>query len=315
MNPIVPATSNSPPGIGTGTHDLADAVERVAAFAVGLGTRRRGLAAGVVWQPGVVLTAASAIGHAGQVHVVRPDGETVIGEVRGTDGGTDLAVVSVDTGGAHAAERRLDPPLRPGDFVFAVGRDASGLVHASFGYVAAAGGAWRTWRGGQIDRLVRLDGGLPAGLAGAPVFDRRGQIVGIGTAALSRRGAVVLPVTTVERIGAQLLAHGRVMRGYLGVAVQPVVLSTAMQAAASTTAGSALLVTGVGEPGPAAQGGLLVGDVIVAAGGRELSGIEALRDVLAAERIGSRLALRLLRGGQAMELSVEVGEYRPEGRC
>jgi len=312
MNEIVPANSNSLPGPRT---DIADMVERVAASAVGLGTRRRGLAAGVVWKPGVVLTTASAIGHADKVHVVRPDGETVIGEVRGADSGTDLAVVSLDTGSIPIVERRLAPPLRAGDFVFAVGRDASGLVHASFGYIGAAAGAWRTWRGGQVDQLVRLDGGLYPGLTGAPVADVRGQVVGIASAALSRHHGVILPVTTLDRVSAQLLTHGRVMRGHLGIAAQAVVLSSAMQAAASTTAATALLVAGVGEDSPAARAGLLVGDVIVSASGREVTDIEVLRDLLAAEQIGTRLRLRLLRGGQPLELGIDVTEHRPASHC
>jgi S1-C subfamily serine protease len=312
MNEFLPSNSNSPPGAGA---ELADAVERVGASAVGIGTRRRGLAAGVVWEPGVVLTTASAIGHADKVHVVRPDGETVVGEVRGADPGTDLAVVTVDTGGIRIVDKRVDPPLRAGDFVFAVGRDASGLVHASFGYVGATGGAWRTWGGGQVDRLVRLDGGLRPGLAGALVADARGQVAGIASAALSRRHAVVLPTATLDRVSVQLLAHGRVMRGHLGIAAQAVALSTAMQTTASTTAATALLVTGLVEEGPAARAGLLVGDVIVSAGGREVAGIDTLRELLGADRIGTPLRLRLLRGGQAMELGIEVGEHRPEARC
>jgi len=312
MNEIVAADSNAAPGPRT---DVADMVERVAASVVGLGTRRRGHAAGVVWKPGVVLTAASAIGHCDKVHVVRPDGETAVGEVRGADGGTDLAVVTLDTGTIPVVERRLAPPLRTGDFVFAVGRDASGLVHASFGFIGAAGGAWRTWRGAPVDQLLRLDGGLYPGLAGAPVADARGQVLGIASAALSRHHGVVLPVATVDRISAQLLAHGRVLRGHLGIAAQTVALSGAMQAAASTTAAQALLVAGVGEDSPAARAGLLVGDIIVSAGGRAVTDIEVLRDLLAAEQIGTRLRLHLLRGGLALELGVDVTEQRPATRC
>src|SRR5205085_9601714 len=123
-------------------------------------------------------------------------------EVRGIDASTDLAVVSLPiSGGANppVAERREGPAPRVGDFVFAVGRNPSGVVHASFGHVGAAGGAWRTWRGGAVDSLVRLDGGLYPGLAGAPVAGADGRIVGVASPALSRHHGVVLPVQTVER--------------------------------------------------------------------------------------------------------------------
>ena len=298
---------------------VADAVERVARSVVGLGTRRHGAAAGVVWQPGVVLTAASAIGHASRVHVLLPDGESVVGEVRGVDPGTDLAVVALPASahGLPVAERRpVDAPLRVGDFVFAVGRNGSGSVHASFGHVGAAGGAWRTWRGGAVDRLIRLDGGLYPGLVGAPVADAAGQVVGVASPALSRHHGVVLPAETVDRVSAALLAHGRVVRGHIGIAAQQVALSAAMQAAASTDSASGLLVAGIGEDSPAARAGLLVGDIIVSANGQAVTSIETLRDLLSADRIGQALPLQLLRGGQPVTVSIEVAEHRPvHHRC
>jgi len=249
------------------------------------------------------------------VHVVRPDGETVVGEVRGTDGGTDLAVLAVDTGDIRGVERHPVALPRAGDFVFAVGREASGLVHASFGHVGAAAGAWRTWRGGQVDHLVRLDGGLYPGLAGAPVADARGHVIGIASPALSRHHGVVLPVATVDRVSAQLWAHGRVIRGYLGIVAQAVALSAAMQSAASTIATTGLLVAGVGDDSPAARAGVLVGDVIINAGGQEVPDVETLRDLLGADRLGTRLSLQLLRGGQPLEVGIEVADRRPAARC
>src|SRR5687768_8548147 len=89
------AAMNSPSAFSSSGSGVADAVERVGRSVVGLGTRRHGAAAGVVWQAGVVLTAASAVGHASRVHVLLPDGESVVGEVRGVDPGTDLAVVAL----------------------------------------------------------------------------------------------------------------------------------------------------------------------------------------------------------------------------
>src|SRR3954451_23997620 len=88
--------------------NVADAVEAVAASVVGLGTRRRGVAAGVVWKPGMVVTAASAIGHAQEVQVIQPDGETAPGRVRGTDPATDLAVIALEDERLRPAVRRVD---------------------------------------------------------------------------------------------------------------------------------------------------------------------------------------------------------------
>jgi S1-C subfamily serine protease len=213
------------------------------------------------------------------------------------------------------AERRLEPASRVGDFVFAVARDAAGMVHASFGHVGAVAGAWRSWRGGAIDRLVRLDGGLHPGQMGAPVCDPRGQVIGLGSAALARHHGVVVPASTIDRTVDALLAHGRVRRGHLGIAAQPVALSPSMQTEAGLPSDTGLLVSGVGEDSAAARGGVLVGDILVSVGGRPVADIEALRDLLTGDQIGSRLRVVLLRGGTRQEATVEVDERRWEARC
>src|SRR5438034_428777 len=92
--------------------------------------------------------------------------------------GQARAARSAEAPAVPPIERHAEGSVRAGDFVFAVGRDASGLVQASFGHVGAAAGAWRTWRGGRIESLIRLDGGLYPGFAGAPVLAADGSAIG-----------------------------------------------------------------------------------------------------------------------------------------
>ncbi len=290
---------------------LPDAVERLAASVVGLSLRRHA-AAGVLWQPGVVITSASAVwrhSHPSRLQLVLPGGEPAVGSVRGMDAGTDLAAITYD-GPALPAVPRADSSVasRVGDFVFAVGREPSGTVQASFGHVGAAAGEWRSWRGGRIERLIRLDGGLYPGLAGAAVGDADGNCIGIASPAFSRLHGVVVPTATVDRVLVALLAHGRLPQGYLGIAAQPV------RATLGDGATNGLLVSSVAEDSPAARAGLLVGDVIVGADGQPVSSIETLRARLGAERVGGRLQLELARGGQALQLTLDVTE-RPHAHC
>ncbi len=294
---------------------MADAVARMAASTVGVLSRRRGLGAGVVFKPGVLVTAASALGHGSRVHVMLPSGANVVADIKGIDPSTDLAVLTLPDQELPAAQRRLSASPRVGDFVCAVGRDASGHVHASFGHIGATGPAWRTWRGGAVDEKIRLDGGLYPGLTGAPVADTQGQWLGVASPALSRHHGVVLPLATLDRVVASLLSHGRVPRGYLGVAAQPVALTAAMQAAAGTSATSGLLLAGLADDGPAARAGLMVGDIVISAAGKPVGDIAALSDVLGAEQVGARLCLQLLRGGQALELTLDVAEHPGARRC
>ena len=270
---------------------LPDSVERLAASVLGLATRRHS-SSGLLWR-------------ASSVSVVLPDGEQVQGEVRGVDGGTDLAAVTFASGTVPVAERAADTAPRVGDFVFAVGRKPSGLVQASFGHIGSVAGEWRTWRGGRVERLIQLDGGLYPGLEGAPVADGNGSVLGIASSAFSRHHGVVLPVATVDRVIDQLLAHGRVQQGYIGIAAQPV------RATLDGQAVDGLLVSSVADDGPAARAGLQVADVIVKVGGQPVGSLEALRDVL---QVGAKVPVIVARGGQAHELSVEVAQ-RPSSRC
>jgi serine protease Do len=285
---------------------LADAVERVAASVVGLATRRL-RSAGVVWRAGVAVANASALWRSSRVAVVLPDGEQVEGSVRGIDPATDLAVIALaDNSSATPVAQDGDVAApRVGDVVFAVGREPSGHVQASFGHIGAAAGPWRTWRGGQLDRLIRLDGGLYPGLLGAAVADASGRVLGIASAAFSRHHGVVVPRATIERVIEPLLAHGRVARGYLGIAAQPV------RAQRDGVAVDGLLVTSVADDSPAASAGLLVGDVIVTLGGEPAGSLERVRERL---QVGAQIELGIARGGRAQTLTLQVTE-RPHARC
>ena len=283
---------------------LPDTVERLAASVVGLASRRhRG--SGVLWRPGVLVASASTLWRLSTVSLVLPNGEQAPGEVRGVDGGTDLAAVSFDSGALPVAERAAGPAPRVGDFVMAVGREPSGLTQASFGHIGSVAGEWRTWRGGRVEQLIRLDGGLYPGLDGAPVASASGQLLGMASSAFSRHHGVVLPVATVDRVLDQLLAHGRVQQGYLGIAAQPV------RATLDGAPVDGLLVSSVVDDGPAARAGLRVADVIVQVGGEPVDSLEALRDRL---QVGTQVPVRVSRGGQALDLVLDVAQ-RPGSRC
>jgi len=283
---------------------LADVVERVAASVLGLVTRRQ-RSAGVLWRSGVAVASASALRRAGGVAVVLPDGEQVEGSVRGIDPGTDLAVVSFSDRGTPLLPRAAEATPRVGDVVFAVGREPSGAVHASFGHLGAVGGPWRTWRGGRVEQLIRLDGGLYPGLSGAAVADAAGRLLGVASPMFSRHHGVVLPTATIERMVEQLLTHGRVQQGYLGIAAQPV------RAQRDGVGVDGLLVSSVSDDGPAARAGLLVGDVIVTLGGQAVRSLEGLRERL---QVGAQVDVDIARGGRAQTLSMQVAE-RPHARC
>jgi S1-C subfamily serine protease len=196
--------------------------------------------------------------------------------------------------------------------VLAVARDPEDGVRAANGVISSASGAWRTWRGGNIDRFVALDLSLYAGFSGGPLVDVQGRVLGMNTSALSRRFDLTIPNSTVNRVVDQLLTGRRRGRAYLGVGLQAVRLSDALRRNAGVQAESGAIVVAVEPDGPAEKGGIFVGDIIVALDGVRIADTDDVLAQLGTDRIGSRATLQLVRGGKVVEQQVEIGERRLE---
>jgi S1-C subfamily serine protease len=246
------------------------------------------------------------------VRVVLPDGATVRATVAGRDEDTDLAVLRLDGGGEEAAETVEASSLKVGHLVLALARDGDGDLGASFGAVSALSGAWRTWRGGQIDRFIRLDLTLYPGFSGGPLVDAAGRVAGINTSGLARSLVLSVPASTVNRITRELLEKGRIPRGYLGVGMQPVLLTDALQRTLGTNARSAVIVLSIAPGSPAEVAGLTIGDVVVALDGNPVRAIDDVQAVLGADRIGTPIPATIVRGGRVENLSITIGEWPHE---
>jgi S1-C subfamily serine protease len=292
--------------------DLATAVERAGRSVVAIHARRRIPSSGVVWRLGVIVTASHTVTRDEDITLTLPDAGTAPATLAGRDETTDLAVLRTDATGLLPAERAETSALRAGNLVLAVGRPGTSLT-ASLGVVSAVGAEWRTWQGGRIDRFVRLDLAIYDGFSGGPLVEAGGRVLGINTSGLARGMPLTIPASTVERVADQILAGGRLGRGYLGLASQAVRLPEALRQAFQLTGDFGLVVVNVEPGGPAERGGVLLGDILVA-----LDGIAVTdpRDVLAAltpERVGQAIKARVLRGGQPTDVSITVGP-RPTTR-
>ena len=293
---------------------LAEAVDQVALCVAAVFASRHGPASGLLWRPGVIVTAAHAVRRDDGIRVILPDGTRSDAVLAGVDASTDLAVLKLEGAVGQVAALGDPASVRAGHFVFAVARDASGQAAASFGIVAAAGGEWRTWRGGHIDRMIRLDGGLHAGFSGGPVADTRGQVIGVGTSALARGFGIVIPSSTVNRVTDVLLESGRIARGYLGIGTQPIALPASLSRKLGPQDKSGLIVLSVAPQGPAEQGGVLVGDILLEIEGRPLRDVADLQAALGGETIGEKVRVGLVRGGERLESTITLGE-RPQRGC
>ena len=293
---------------------LAQAVDEVAHCVVAVLASRHGPASGVLWRPGVVVTAAHTIRRDDGIRVILADGARSDAVLAGVDTSTDLAVLNLEGVGGQVAEVGDPASVRAGHLVFAVARDVSGQPAASFGIVAATGGEWRTWRGGHVDRMIRLDGGLHPGFSGGPVADTRGQLIGVGTSALARGFGIVVPSSTVNRVTDALLQSGHIARGYLGIGTQPIALPASLSRKLGLQDHGGLIVLSLAPQGPAEQGGILVGDILLDLEGLPLRDVGDLQATLGGDRIGQQVRVGLVRGGERIQSTITLGE-RPQRGC
>jgi S1-C subfamily serine protease len=290
--------------------DLSDAlaatVEATGPSIVRVEARRRMPATGVVWSAdGLIVTAHHVVERGSKISVGLPDGQAVAATLVGRDPTTDLAVLRVEAADLAPPTWAEPDALRVGHLVLALGRPGR-TVQATLGVVSALGGSWRTRVGGQIDRYLRTDVVMYPGFSGGPLVNAPGRVVGVNTSALLRGTSLALPTTTVRRVVEDLVAHGGVRRGYLGVGTQPARLPKPLAGQLGQETG--LLLVSV-EPGsPAEKDGLFMGDTIVAFDGQPTRHHDDLLALLSGDRVGATVPIRIVRGGQVQELQVVVGE-------
>jgi S1-C subfamily serine protease len=285
---------------------LADLVERAGRSAVAVEARHRIGSSGFLWKPDTIVTAEHTVRRDEEIPVILPDGNRATAELAGRDPYTDIAVLRIKGSSAPAITNA--PSLRAGEIILAVGRHEPGVL-AAIGIVSSAGGPWKTWRGGQLDSLLRLDTGAYPRSSGSMVIDTHGRLAGMLTAGLTRTAPIAIPSATIDRVAAELLEHGRVARGYLGVGLQPILLPPAFAKSLGRDQRASALVLSVEPDSPADRAGILLGDVIAEIGGQTVTDTDDVQTALRGS-IGKELSVVILRGGARTELRVTVGERR-----
>jgi S1-C subfamily serine protease len=281
------------------SNELAGAVEQAGRAVVAVNARPRFASSGVLWRPGVIVTAEHAIRRREEIGITLSDGRSTSATLAGRDAGTDVAVLKLAENGAPVATFGSSEGLKPGHVVLAIGRSPDSGVNATMGIMSAVSGPWRSWRGGQIDQYLRLDLTVYPGSSGGAVVDTQGRVLGIATSALSRIAGLAVPASTVNRVIDELLRTGHVSRGYLGLGLHPVALHD----------GSTGLVVLSAEPdGPAGRAGVILGDILLALAGKPVTDTGDIQSVLDGSSVGKPVTARILRGGQAIEISITVGE-------
>jgi hypothetical protein len=180
--------------------ELADVVGKVGKSVVAVDGRPRFGSSGVFWRPGIIVTAEHTIRREDEIEIALPDGAKTSATVAGSDPGTDLAVLKVDGHAGDAPTVAAGDPV-PGNLALSIGRSPDSGVNATMGIVSAVSGSWRTWRGGRLDRYIRLDLTMYPASSGGLVVNTKGEAIGIATSALSRIAGLAIPASTVESRG------------------------------------------------------------------------------------------------------------------
>lgn len=284
---------------------FAEAAESAARSIVTVSARRRLPATGIAWSETAIVTANHVVERDENISITLPSGDEVEATVAGRDPGSDIAVLTVP-GGLVPATFAPEGAARVGQLVLAAGRPSVAGHQASLGVVSAIGGKWRTFRGQPVNGYIRTDTTMFPGFSGGPLVTAAGAVLGMNSSMLGRGGGLTIPSHALAPIVDALLTGGKVKRAYLGISTQRVALPAAFAAASEQESG--LLVSGV-EPGsPADSGGVLVGDILIALAGATIEGTEDLQDALSPELVGAWVPVRVLRGGEPVELSITVGE-------
>ena len=280
---------------------LADIVDAVAPSVVQV-RARGGAASGLVYGDTLVLTNGRVIGREEHPEVRTPDGRLLAAGIAGWDPASRLALLRVPDLAVPALAPGAEP--RVGNLALALGRSWSNAITVTAGVVSIVGGPLRTGRRRQVDRVIRTSAPMHEGFAGGAFVGADGALLGIATFASIRGLGVVIPAAIAWTAAAQMLERGSLERGYLGIAAHPVSVPENQRPPGS--AAEALLVGAVKDGSPAADAGLLVGDVLVSLDGVPLTSPEDLLDLLVGDRVGRPVTLRVIRGGTPVDVSVTV---------
>ncbi len=255
-----------------------------------------------------ILTNSHVVEYADKIGVKFKNGKEYDAKVTGTDPKSDVAVIEIETGDIPALPLGDSTRLEVGEWVVAIGNPFGLSNTLTVGVVSAKG---RTSIGiNDYEDFIQTDAAINPGNSGGPLVNLDGQVIGINTAIFSRSGGYMgigfaIPIDLAKAIGEQLIDKGEVVRGHLGVVIQPF---TANLAKSFGIKQEGILVAQVAEDSPAEKAGLKQGDIIIAYQGRKVENIGEFRNHVALTTPGSQVEIIILRDGKIKTLTVKIGK-------
>jgi S1-C subfamily serine protease len=274
--------------------------------------RRQGNGSGILFTPdGLLLTNAHVMGASDRARIRLNDGRELAGRLIGCDPWTDLAVVRAENSGLPHAELGDSASLRVGQLVVAIGSPLGFESTVTAGVVSALGRTLRSITGHLVDNVIQTDAALNPGNSGGPLVDSRGGVIGINTAVIQPAQGIcfAIPINMAKHILPQLLQHGRVIRGYLGVHARTVPLPAELRRRHELMQTAAVEVQSVEPDSPADQAGILEQDLLIALGDQPVQSVDDLHKLLTNLPVEVPAPIQLLRGDRRLERWVVPEEY------
>jgi len=314
--PLLDAYSNAVIGV---TERIGPAVVRVETGPkVPQSRERGGLGSGIVISPdGLVLTNSHVVGTSKQIRLRDNEGMITDARVLGVDPDTDLALLRADgVRDLHYASLGNSKSLRRGQLVVAIGNPLGFESTVTAGVVSALGRSIRSANGRIIEDVIQTDAALNPGNSGGPLVSSNAEVIGINTAIINGAQEICFAVAsnTAQFVLSELIRHGHVRRAYIGVSGQsaPIPRRHAVVAGIENKMGALLMQI---EPdGPAAQAGVLPGDVVIRIDGVDINGVDDLIRTLDRDRIDRSLRMDVLRMGRLREIDIHPVERKPAAR-
>jgi S1-C subfamily serine protease len=268
---------------------------------VGRNERPSGVGSGVVIAPdGLVLTNSHVVSGAKEVRLADAEGRLMDARTLGEDPDTDLALLRAGSArDLPSAALGDSKALKRGQLVIAIGNPLGFESTVTAGVISALGRSLRARSGRLIEDVIQTDAALNPGNSGGPLVSSRGEVIGINTAVIMGAQGICFAVAsnTAQFVLSELIQHGRVRRGYIGVSGQTAAVPRRHARNAGIDNASGAMITALEPSGPAAAVGLMTLDTIVRADGEPVTGVDDLIRLLNAERIGKRITLDVLRRG------------------
>lgn len=256
---------------------------------------------------GLILTNRHVIAGVNRFAIITADGHGLTARPIGEDADTDIAVLRLEQSMRTPCAKLGDSKsLRRGQLVIAIGAPLGFEATVTTGVVSALGRSIRGERGRLIEDLIQTDAALNPGNSGGPLVNSAGEVIGVATAVISGAQGLCFAVAsnTASFVMNEILKHGYVQRGSIGVVAQQTPVPPSIQKSAGVNQAYAAWVATVEPGGPAAKAGLAQGDLIVAADGKPVTGLDDLLRVLGPGSIGKSIAFDVVRAGRRMTVTV-----------